>query len=96
MKKVVKRANAGGGAVKSRSIPENAIAQARDKIENMESEIAEIRDQEKEEKAIRVAEMEANRARNLMEFEEDIQRRPRRTWRGMLHVMHRLLEVFSA
>ena len=32
--------------------PENAIAQARDKIENMESEIAEIRDQEKEEKAI--------------------------------------------
>ena len=46
----------------------------------MEDEVTEIKSLETEEKNLRRAEMEANKIKNMMIHEEDIQARPRRTW----------------
>ena len=49
-------------------------------IAGVEDEVTEIKSLETEEKNLRRAEMEANKIKNMMIHEEDIQARPRRTW----------------
>lgn len=50
------------------------------KIEGMESQVNNIRMEEREERAIRKAEMEAAKAENMMLHESEIYSRPARTW----------------
>ena len=56
------------------------IVKYRDKIRKLESEIKEILKQEEAEKQLRLTEMEVNKARNLVEHEQEIFSRPKRTW----------------
>lgn len=46
----------------------------------MGTEIKEILKQEEEEKQLRLTEMEVNKARNLIEHEQEIFSRPKKTW----------------
>eukprot|EP00501_MAST-03F_sp_TOSAG23-6_P001668 GSMAST32.ASY1.ANO1.1737.1 assembled CDS len=55
--------------IRSRVVPPKTIAVWKRKIAGIEDE-----------KAARVAEMEVNKASNLMMYEDDIARRPKRTW----------------
>eukprot|EP01083_Nonionella_stella_P275578 935984_1 len=68
------------GSVKSRQVPQKHINQCTKKIEEMKDDIETILFEETTEKSLRVAEMQANKARNLMEFEGEIRSRPARTW----------------
>lgn len=58
----------------------DVVLKYRDKIRKLESEIKEILKQEEEEKQLRVTEMEVNKARNLIEHEQEIFSRPKKTW----------------
>eukprot|EP00455_Lapot_gusevi_P014352 TRINITY_DN17136_c0_g4_i1.p1 TRINITY_DN17136_c0_g4~~TRINITY_DN17136_c0_g4_i1.p1 ORF type:complete len:508 (-),score=193.60 TRINITY_DN17136_c0_g4_i1:19-1464(-) len=77
LKEVVKRAPAG---VKSRVIPAEVIAEYKEKIQNMESDVSAIFNQEHMEKEIRVAEMQISKTNNMMVHAEEIASRPRKTW----------------
>ena len=77
MKEVVKRAKEN---VKARTISSSVVNEMRSNIEKVEEEVVDIKKLEAEEKNLRIAEMEANKIRNMMDYEEDIQSRPRRTW----------------
>jgi ATP-dependent RNA helicase DDX27 len=86
MKEVVKRVNKDQKKnsqkqnIKARTIPISIINQYKNEIELIEEDVSEIKALETEEKNLRRAEMEANKVRNMMVHEEDIQARPRRTW----------------
>lgn len=69
-----------GGTLKSRSVPPNVIDQWRQKVNDMADTIEEIYDEEKMEKMLRVANMEANKAANMVNYSDDISARPARTW----------------
>ena len=77
MKEAVRRAKQN---VKSRTIPPAVVQRYREKISSIEQDVNKIKAQEREEKELRVAVMEANKTANMIEYEEDIQNRPRRTW----------------
>lgn len=49
-------------------------------MESFQDDIRTIIQQEREERALRIAEMEARKAKNLIEFEDEIKARPARTW----------------
>ncbi|ORY43527.1 DEAD-domain-containing protein [Neocallimastix californiae] len=66
--------------VKHRIIPSAVIAKYKTKINGFKNQIKEILDEEKEEKAIRIAEMEANKATNILKYQEEINSRPAKTW----------------
>jgi superfamily II DNA/RNA helicase len=77
MKEIVRRATLN---VKSRVIATEAIEQWREKIESWEEEIEQVIQAEREERAMRIAEMEADKAENLIEKRDEIMSRPARTW----------------
>jgi ATP-dependent RNA helicase DDX27 len=77
LKEVVKRARA---PVKSRIIPAGVISKYKDKLKAIEKDIKDILKQEEQEKQIRRAEMEVNKAKNMIEHEQEIFSRPARTW----------------
>ena len=56
------------------------IAKYRDRIRHLEPEVRSILKQEEEEKQLRVSEMEVNKARNMIEHEQEIFSRPAKTW----------------
>ena len=56
------------------------IEKYRDRIRQLEDDIAAIEDAEKEEKELRVTELKANKAQNMLEHREEILARPKRTW----------------
>ncbi len=56
------------------------IVKFRDKIRSLEKEVKSILKQEDEEKQLRVSEMEVNKARNMIEHEQEIFSRPAKTW----------------
>ncbi|XP_057864908.2 DEAD-box ATP-dependent RNA helicase 28 isoform X1 [Cryptomeria japonica] len=68
----------------SRLLSRVVAAQSIDKwsktIEEMEEHVAVIIQEEREERALRKAEMEANKAQNMMEHKDEIHSRPKRTW----------------
>ncbi|KAL3689685.1 hypothetical protein R1sor_015994 [Riccia sorocarpa] len=69
-----------GAKLKSRILGQGAVGKWRQKIEELESDIRTIMQEEKEERALRKAEMEANKAENIMEHEDEIYARPKRIW----------------
>ncbi|KAL1503172.1 hypothetical protein AB1Y20_011231 [Prymnesium parvum] len=77
LKQVLKHA---ADVVKTRTIPPEVVAYWVDKIASLEPQIDEVLQGEKEEKAIRLAEMEANKASNLITYRDEIASRPARSW----------------
>jgi len=66
--------------VKHRIIPSSVIAKYKTKINGFKDQIKEIMDEEKEEKALRIAEMEVKKASNMLKYQEEINSRPAKTW----------------
>lgn len=69
-----------GSSVRHRVIPSDAIQGMASRIEDLKEDIADILKEEKEEKALRQAEMEVRRGANMVEHEEEIFGRPKREW----------------
>ncbi|KAJ0754061.1 putative RNA helicase [Helianthus annuus] len=77
LKAIVKRA---GSKLKSRVVAEPSITKWSQIIEQMEDQVAEILREEREEMALRKAEMEADKAENMITHRDEIFSRPKRTW----------------
>ncbi|KAL2632017.1 hypothetical protein R1flu_016703 [Riccia fluitans] len=69
-----------GAKLKSRVLAQGAVSKWRQKIEELEADIRTIMQEEREERVLRKAEMEANKAQNMMEHEDEIYARPKRVW----------------
>jgi ATP-dependent RNA helicase DDX27 len=68
------------GKIVSRVLsPENVEALGK-RLEELESEVEAVLKEEKEEKALRVAEMEVRKGENVMKYQDEIMSRPKRTW----------------
>ncbi|XP_049852141.1 uncharacterized protein LOC126329591 [Schistocerca gregaria] len=76
-KQIVKHS---GTAVKQRIISPELLSKWQKKIEELQSETDEIRSQEKADRLLQAAEMEATRASNIISHQKDILSRPARTW----------------
>jgi ATP-dependent RNA helicase DDX27 len=68
------------GQVQSRCVPQAVIDHFHLKISEMEEEIESIMKQEKVDRDVRMAEMEAHKALNVVEHEDEIKSRPAREW----------------
>ncbi|OMO75436.1 hypothetical protein COLO4_26129 [Corchorus olitorius] len=77
LKAIAKRV---GSKLKSRIVSEQSIAKWSQKIEVMEDKVAEVIEEERTERAIRKAEMEATKAENMIAHKDEIYARPKRTW----------------
>jgi len=66
--------------VKSRQVPVKIVNKYKRIITSLDPDIKAILEQERYEKADRVATMEANKALNLMRYEDEIYNRPAKTW----------------
>ncbi|KAJ9119558.1 nucleolar DEAD-box protein required for synthesis of 60S ribosomal subunit [Naganishia vaughanmartiniae] len=66
--------------VRHRVIPQDAIAKCADLLEELRDEVSEVLKEEKEEKALRQADMEVRKGQNMIEHEDEIFSRPARTW----------------
>ncbi|XP_061355332.1 DEAD-box ATP-dependent RNA helicase 28 [Gastrolobium bilobum] len=77
LKAIAKRA---GSKLKSRIVAEQSILKWSHIIEQMEDQIADVLQEEREERVLRKAEMEATKAENMIAHKEEIYSRPKRTW----------------
>lgn len=77
LKAIAKRA---GSKLKSRIVAEQSITKWSKIIEQMEDQVAAILQEEREERILRKAEMEATKAENMIAHKEEILARPKRTW----------------
>ncbi|KAG1354122.1 DEAD-box ATP-dependent RNA helicase 28 [Cocos nucifera] len=77
LKAIAKKA---GSKLKSRIVAEKSIAEWSQLIEQMEDQISAVLQEEREERALRKAEMEATKAENMIAHREEIFSRPKRTW----------------
>ncbi|XP_021755962.1 DEAD-box ATP-dependent RNA helicase 28-like [Chenopodium quinoa] len=77
LKAIAKKA---GSRLKSRIVAEDSINKWAQTIEQMEDQVATILQEEKEEMALRKAEMEAAKAENMIEHREEIFFRSKKTW----------------
>ncbi|KAL6506708.1 DEAD-box ATP-dependent RNA helicase 28 [Orobanche hederae] len=77
LKAIVKRA---GSRLRSRIVAEQSIRKWSQMIEQMEDEVSSILQEEREEMALRKAEMEATKAENMIAHKDEIYARPKRTW----------------
>ncbi|CAA3031230.1 DEAD-box ATP-dependent RNA helicase 28 [Olea europaea subsp. europaea] len=77
LKAIVKKV---GSKLRSRIVAEQSIKKWSEIIEQMEDQVASILQEEKEEMALRKAEMEATKAENMIEHRNEIYSRPKRTW----------------
>lgn len=77
LKAIAKRA---GSKLKSRIVAEQSITKWSKIIEQMEDQVAAILQEEREERILRKAEMEAAKAENMIAHKEEIFARPKRTW----------------
>jgi ATP-dependent RNA helicase DDX27 len=74
-------------------------------LDNLESEVEAVLKEEKEEKAMRIAEMEVRKGENVMKYQDEIMARPKRTWfaterekaaaKGMVSIQNELTEEKS-
>ena len=67
-------------SVKHRVIPSNVVQKWETKIAHLEETIKMILKEEKEEKQLRIAEMEVQKAENIMIHEAEIKSRPAKVW----------------
>ncbi len=65
--------------VQTRTVPPESLAHWVARLAALESQVAEVLDEEGADKALRVAEMEATKASNLIAHREEIMSRPART-----------------
>ncbi|KAF9583304.1 nucleolar DEAD-box protein required for synthesis of 60S ribosomal subunit [Lunasporangiospora selenospora] len=72
--------NADKKNVKHRVIPQDVITRYRERVEGMTDGVKEVLDEEKEEKAMRQAEMEMRKSQNFLKHEDEIYSRPAKTW----------------
>lgn len=77
LKAIVKRA---GSKLKSRIVAEQSITKWSQIIEQMEDQVASVLREEREEMALRKAEMEVDKAENMITHRDEIFSRPKRTW----------------
>ena len=74
-------------------------------LNNLETEVEAVLKEEKEEKAMRIAEMEVRKGENVMKYQDEIMARPKRTWfaterekaaaKGMISIQNELTEEKS-
>lgn len=77
LKAIAKRA---GSKLKSRIVAEQSITKWSQIIEQMEDQVAAVLREEREERDLRKAEMEATKAENLILHADEIYSRPKKTW----------------
>ncbi|WOL09700.1 DEAD-box ATP-dependent RNA helicase 28 isoform X2 [Canna indica] len=77
LKAIAKKA---GSLLKSRIVAERPVTEWSKLIEQMEDQISAVIQEEREERILRKAEMEANKAENMIMHKEEIFSRPKRTW----------------
>ncbi|CBK21543.2 uncharacterized protein [Blastocystis hominis] len=80
MKKLVKQAVEAKQQIKTRSVNKESVAKFAAQLEDLKKEIDEILEEEKVEKEIERATMEATRADNLIKHGNEIKARKKRTW----------------
>ncbi|KAG0259523.1 nucleolar DEAD-box protein required for synthesis of 60S ribosomal subunit [Mortierella polycephala] len=72
--------NADKKTVKHRVIPQDVITRYRERVEGLTEGVKEVMAEEKEDKALRQAEMEMRKGQNLLKHEDEIYSRPAKTW----------------
>ncbi|XP_009413015.2 DEAD-box ATP-dependent RNA helicase 28 [Musa acuminata AAA Group] len=77
LKAIAKKA---GSQLKNRIVAERPVAEWSKLVEQMEDQISTVLQEEREERALRKAEMEATKAENMIMHKEEIFSRPKRTW----------------
>ncbi|XP_074279079.1 DEAD-box ATP-dependent RNA helicase 28 [Silene latifolia] len=77
LKAIAKKA---GSTLKSRTVAEQSINKWVQMIEQMEDQVTAVMQEEREEMALRKAEMEAAKAENMIEHKDEIFSRPKKTW----------------
>ncbi|KAG9257132.1 dependent RNA helicase drs-1 [Emericellopsis atlantica] len=80
VKAAVRAGKAQGAKVTSRTIDPADADKWQDQIDEMDNEIEEIMKEEKREKQLAAAEMQVRKGENLIEHENEIKSRPKRTW----------------
>jgi ATP-dependent RNA helicase DDX27 len=76
----VKASRDQGAKVVSRQVPVEETDRWMKKIKDLEGEIEEVLAEEKEERAMSITERDLKRGENLIQHEDEIKARPRRTW----------------
>lgn len=77
LKGVAKRAQ---GQLTARIVPPSVIGRWRAWIDSLEPAVKAVLKEERQEKEMRLAEMELNKANNMLQHSDDIYARPARTW----------------
>lgn len=77
LKAIAKRAK---GKLSARVVPPTVIGKWRAWIDSLEPAVKTVLKEEKQEKEMRMAEMELNKANNVLKHSEEIYARPARTW----------------
>ncbi|CAF9925634.1 MAG: nucleolar DEAD-box protein required for synthesis of 60S ribosomal subunit [Heterodermia speciosa] len=80
VKEIVKSAKAQGAKIVSRTVDAGAVDALAARIAALDEEIEAVLREEKEERAMKGAEMQVRKGENLMKFEGEIRARPKRTW----------------
>ena len=68
------------GKIVSRVLPPEVVSAVGEKLDELEDVVEMVLNDEKEEKAMRIAEMEVRKGENVMRYQEEIMARPKRTW----------------
>ena len=79
-RKLIKAVSKRGSKLVARSLPTHVVEDFHAKIEGMGEAIKEVEMEERAEKHLARAEMEAIKAENLMEHQKEIHSRPQKTW----------------
>lgn len=80
VKAAVKAARAQGAKIASRVIPQTEADAWASKLSKLEQDIEDVLQEEKEEKAMSQAERDVKKGENLVDHENEIMSRPKRTW----------------
>ncbi|CAE7060779.1 unnamed protein product [Rhizoctonia solani] len=78
LKAAIKRSEA--DKIRHRIVPSEVVASVVEKLEELKGEVEEVLKEEREEKLMRTAEMELKKSQNMIDHEEEIFGRPKRTW----------------
>jgi|SRR5579859_1950702 len=68
------------GKIVSRVLSAEHVDGIARKLEEMEEEVESVLKEEKEEKSLRIGEMEVRKGENVMKYQDEIMARPKRTW----------------
>lgn len=80
VKEIVKSARLQGAKIVSRVVDAAAVDTLASRISSLDGEVEAILADEKSERALKGVEMQVRKGENLMEHEDEIKARPRRTW----------------